>query len=103
MATAVGPAPLINSTDAGLSGADATQVALCYSSADPGGNALDPAKVAGKIVVCERGVTARVPCPPDLRSITMPPAAHRGHCDSMRGPVIRRNPVHRPPMPRADR
>ncbi len=60
VATAVGPAPLINSTDAGLAGADATKVALCYSSADPGGNALDPAKVAGKIVVCERGVTARV-------------------------------------------
>ncbi len=60
VATAVGPAPLINATDAGLSGADPTHVALCYSSADPDGNALDPAKVAGKIVVCERGVTARV-------------------------------------------
>ncbi len=59
IATAVGPAPLIDSTDAGLPGADATQVALCYSSAD-GGNVLDPAKVAGKIVVCDRGVTARV-------------------------------------------
>jgi subtilisin family serine protease len=52
-------APLINSSDAGLAGANATQVALCYSSAD-GGNVLDPAKVAGKIVVCDRGVTARV-------------------------------------------
>ena len=58
LATAVS-APMINSSDAGLSGADATQVALCYSSAD-GGNVLDPAKVAGKIVVCDRGVTARV-------------------------------------------
>ena len=37
----------------------ATQVALCYSSLD-GGNVLDPEKVAGKIVVCDRGVTARV-------------------------------------------
>ena len=52
-------APLINSADAGLAGADPTAVALCYSSAD-GGNGLDPAKVAGKIVVCDRGVTARV-------------------------------------------
>lgn len=52
-------APLINSTDAGLAGANPTQVALCYSSLD-GGNVLDPAKVAGKIVVCDRGVTARV-------------------------------------------
>lgn len=52
-------APLIDSTAAGLPGANATQVALCYSSLD-GGNVLDPAKVAGKIVVCDRGVTARV-------------------------------------------
>jgi len=59
VATAVGPAPLIDSTAAGLAGADPTQVALCYSSAD-GGNVLDPAKVAGKIVICQRGVTARV-------------------------------------------
>lgn len=59
VATAVGPAPLIDSTAAGLAGADPTQVALCYSSAD-GGNVLDPTKVAGKIVVCQRGVTARV-------------------------------------------
>ena len=58
LATAV-TAPLIDSTAAGLPGADPTQVALCYSSAD-GGNVLDPAKVAGKIVVCDRGVTARV-------------------------------------------
>jgi subtilisin family serine protease len=52
-------APLIDSKNAGLPGADPTQVALCYSSLD-GGNVLDPAKVAGKIVVCDRGVTARV-------------------------------------------
>lgn len=55
----VGPAPFIDSTAAGLPGADPTQVALCYSSAD-GGAVLDPAKVAGKIVLCDRGVTARV-------------------------------------------
>ncbi|GAP15063.1 subtilase family [Longilinea arvoryzae] len=58
-AAAVGPAPLIDSVAAGLPGADPTQVALCYSSLD-GGNVLDPAKVAGKIVICQRGVTARV-------------------------------------------
>jgi subtilisin family serine protease len=52
-------APLIDSINAGLAGADPTQVALCYSSLD-GGNVLDPAKVTGKIVVCDRGVTARV-------------------------------------------
>jgi subtilisin family serine protease len=59
VATPVGPAPLINAADAGLPGADPTQVALCYSSAD-GDAVLDPAAVAGKIVVCDRGVTARV-------------------------------------------
>ena len=61
IATAVGPAPLIDSIDAGLPGADPTQVALCYSTVDTGGTpVLDPAAVAGKIVVCDRGVTARV-------------------------------------------
>lgn len=59
VATAVGPAPVINALDAGLPGADPTQLRLCFS-ADDGATVLDPAKVAGKIVVCERGVTARV-------------------------------------------
>src|SRR5262245_31012113 len=49
-------APLIDSTAAGASGASATAVALCFSTATNGGTAaLDPAKVAGKIVVCDRG------------------------------------------------
>ncbi len=52
-------APLIDSTAAGVSGADPSQLALCYGAAD-GVVTLDPAKVAGKIVVCQRGVTARV-------------------------------------------
>ena len=52
-------APLIDSTAAGVAGADPTQLALCYGAAD-GAVVLDPAKVAGKIVVCDRGVTARV-------------------------------------------
>jgi subtilisin family serine protease len=61
VASAVGPAPLINSTSAGLPGADPTAVALCFAAVDNDGVAvLDPAKVAGKIVVCDRGVTARV-------------------------------------------
>ena len=49
-----GPADLVYSADVGLTGEDATQVRLCY----PG--TLDPALVAGKIVVCDRGVIARV-------------------------------------------
>jgi subtilisin family serine protease len=61
LATAVGPAPLIDSTAAGLAGSDPAMVALCYGAVDNGGTpVLDPAKVAGKIVVCDRGVTARV-------------------------------------------
>ena len=60
IATAVASKPLIDSNAAGLPGADATKVALCYAADDNGGTAvLDPAKVAGKIVVCDRGVTGR--------------------------------------------
>ncbi len=50
---------LILSTVAALAGANAGQADLCYGAAD-GAVTLDPAKVAGKIVVCTRGVTARV-------------------------------------------
>ena len=64
--SAVGPVPIINSTAAGLSGANATAVRLCYTAEDQvtfgtgTGPALDPALVAGKIVVCERGNNNRV-------------------------------------------
>lgn len=54
VATEVGPAPFIDSTTAGLAGADPGEVALCF----PG--TLDPAVVTGKIVLCDRGVIARV-------------------------------------------
>lgn len=61
VATPVGPAPLIDSSAAALPGADPAKVALCYGKVDNAGVAvLDPAKIAGKIVVCDRGVTARV-------------------------------------------
>ncbi len=59
--TAVGPKPLIDAIAAGLPGADPTAVRLCFAAEDNGGVAvLDPAKVAGKIVVCDRGIIARV-------------------------------------------
>ena len=45
---------------AGVAGAEPDALALCYSAATDGAAVLDPAKVAGKIVVCDRGVTARV-------------------------------------------
>ncbi len=45
--------PLVLSSAAGLSGANATEVRRCY----PG--TLDPAVVTGTIVVCDRGVIAR--------------------------------------------
>jgi hypothetical protein len=54
VATAVGPAPLIDSVNAGKAGASPAEVELCY----PG--TLDPAAVTGKIVLCLRGVIARV-------------------------------------------
>jgi subtilisin family serine protease len=61
LASAVVTAPLIDSINAGMAGASATAVSLCYSTATNGGTpALDPVKVAGKIVVCDRGVSARV-------------------------------------------
>ncbi len=61
VATKVGPAPLIDSLDAGLPDADPTALALCFSAVDNDGVAvLDPAKVKGKIVICDRGVNARV-------------------------------------------
>jgi hypothetical protein len=53
-------AGLIDSTAAGLPGADPTALSLCFTDADNGGTpVLDPAKVAGKIVVCDRGINAR--------------------------------------------
>ncbi|HEX6056512.1 MAG TPA: S8 family serine peptidase, partial [Intrasporangium sp.] len=58
LAGAAVSADFVDSTAVGKAGADATQVKFCYSSAD-GGNVLDPAKVAGKIVLCERGDNAR--------------------------------------------
>ena len=61
LGAAVASSPLILSINAGLPGADADAVRLCYSAIDNGGVAvLDPAKIAGKIVHCDRGVTARV-------------------------------------------
>ncbi|MGP3964330.1 S8 family serine peptidase [Nonomuraea sp. 3N208] len=60
-ATKAGPTPLIDATAAGVAGADPTRVAQCYAARDNGGKAvLDPAKVKGKIVVCDRGMTPRV-------------------------------------------
>ena len=61
VAAALASRPLIDSTAAGLPGADPTALALCFAAVDNDGvPVLDPAKVAGKIVVCDRGVSARV-------------------------------------------
>ena len=59
IATAVGPAPLVVSTAVGTSTADPTEARLCFSTGSDGQPTLDPAKVSGKIVVCDRGVNAR--------------------------------------------
>ncbi|HEX8678373.1 MAG TPA: S8 family serine peptidase, partial [Chthoniobacterales bacterium] len=60
--SAAGPAPLIRSADAGAATAPtADSVALCFSKTWNNGPAsLDPAKVTGKIVVCDRGTNDRV-------------------------------------------
>ncbi|WP_344219922.1 S8 family serine peptidase [Kribbella sancticallisti] len=47
-------APVILAKDAGLAGANQTNLVLCMAGT------LDPAKVTGKIVVCDRGGNARV-------------------------------------------
>ena len=52
--------PMILSSSAIRAGRTLNDANLCYSSKDVGGNALDPALVAGKIVVCDRGTTDRV-------------------------------------------
>lgn len=55
-AAGAGPAPLIAGRQAVASGVPAARGVRCYSAADNGGTpALDPAKVTGKIVLCERG------------------------------------------------
>jgi subtilisin family serine protease len=48
-------APLILSSAAGLAGADPTLLAQCFGPADTMSPLLDPAKVAGKVLVCDRG------------------------------------------------
>ena len=57
----VGTSPLIDSVNAGLTGAPASSVELCFSKEWTGGTQiLDPAKVAGKIVLCKRGTNDRI-------------------------------------------
>ena len=62
LATPVAARPFIDSIAAGLPGVNATELALCYSASviNNGAPVLDPVKVAGKIVLCDRGVNARV-------------------------------------------
>ena len=50
---AVPSSPLVASTSVGLTGEDPEEVRLCFDGT------LDPAKVTGKIVACDRGVNAR--------------------------------------------
>ena len=53
-------APIVTGTAAALPG-QTNAARQCFGSADPGGiPALDPAKVGGKIVVCERAGGARI-------------------------------------------
>src|SRR5205814_9924388 len=65
LGAAVPSSPIVLSTQAGIAGApaaDATGTRLCFSSTWTAGHGayLDPASVAGKIVVCDRGTNDRV-------------------------------------------
>ena len=52
---------LVNADDAAAAGQDLTEARQCFAAVDNAGvPVLDPAKVAGKIVVCDRGVNALV-------------------------------------------
>ncbi len=51
---------LIRASDAGLAGANPTEVDLCYATGTGGGPVLDVNKVQGKIVVCTRGTNPRI-------------------------------------------
>ncbi|WP_232317963.1 S8 family serine peptidase [Neomicrococcus aestuarii] len=53
MSSEVQDKPLVLSADAVAAGQEAADAALCLP------NSLDPAKVTGKIVICDRGVNAR--------------------------------------------
>lgn len=54
----VGPAAIVLATASGLATADPNLVRQCFSADADGHPVLDPAKVTGKIVVCERGGAA---------------------------------------------
>ena len=57
----VASGPFVEAVAAAYDGADLTKARLCYAADDNAGVAvLDPAKTSGKIVLCDRGVTARV-------------------------------------------
>jgi len=52
---------LVDASKVGLPGVNAARLAFCYSASFNGGTALlDPAKVAGKVVICNRGENDRV-------------------------------------------
>lgn len=52
---------LVDAGESAVSGGSAAAAALCFAAVDNGGQpALDPAKVAGKIVLCDRGTNALV-------------------------------------------
>ena len=62
MTNAVGPASLVYAGNVGKAGAAGANAALCF----PG--TLDPAKVTGKIVLCDRGTNALVEKPAEVKA-----------------------------------
>ena len=53
-------AQLILAKDAGFAGANALNLSRCFGAADAAAPLLDPAKVTGKVLVCDRGANALV-------------------------------------------
>lgn len=59
--TALPAAPLVDAAATALPGANPARVGFCYSATFNGGApVLDPVKVAGKVVICNRGENDRV-------------------------------------------
>ena len=92
VATQATTGPGILSTSAGLPGANADEVRLCFLGT------LDPAKVAGKIVFCDRGVNARI----DKSLEVVPEGRPRDDHGEHQPELGERRPALRAVDPRAD-
>jgi len=88
----VGPAPLVDSTKAKVATAPTTDANICAAGS------LDAAKVAGKVVICQRGVTDRVAKSAEVKRaggvgmVLLNPTVQDQDGDSHSVPTIHLNP-----------